>query len=145
MTVRGVVGVVGAEAMAAFAVGLAGLGMAGGCPAVMGTTGPFQGDEAADDLLGLAAPDAVLLAGPDREGQAGIPHRARLTDGRGFSLELRGVGEERVVVRRHHVAAGSLVAPRAQIGHAAVPSGRLARAARLAWRALAAASERRVK
>jgi hypothetical protein len=42
----------------------------------MGATGPLEGDEAADELLRLAAPDAVLLAGPDREGQAGIAHRA---------------------------------------------------------------------
>jgi len=86
--------------MAALAVGLAGLGMAGGGPAVMGTTGPLESDEAADDLLGLAAPDPVLLAGPDRERQAVVPHRAGRTDGDGLSLELRGVGEERVVVDR---------------------------------------------
>ena len=87
LAVRGVVGVLGREAMAALAVGLAGLGMAGGDPAVMGATGSLQGDQAADDLLGLAAPDPVLLAGPDREGQAGVAHRARLADGDSLGLE----------------------------------------------------------
>jgi hypothetical protein len=54
--------------MAALAVGLAGLGMAGGGSAAVGAAGPLDGDQAPDDLLGLAAPDAVLLAGPDGEG-----------------------------------------------------------------------------
>ena len=49
-------------------------------------------------ICGLAAPDAVLLAGPDREGQAGVPHRAGLADGDSLRLEVLGVGEERVVV-----------------------------------------------
>jgi hypothetical protein len=66
LAVGGVVGVGGVKAMAALAVGLAGLGMAGGRPA-LGATGPLEGDEAADDLLGLTAPDAVLLASPHRE------------------------------------------------------------------------------
>src|SRR5829696_2377876 len=106
LAVGGVVGVVGAESMPAFAVGLAGLGMAGRHPAALGPTGPLEGDEAADDLLGLAAPDAVLLAGADREGQAGVAHRAGLADGDGLGLELCGVGEERVVVGRDDLTAG---------------------------------------
>jgi hypothetical protein len=128
------------------AVGLARLGMAGGRLAAMGTTGPLEGDEAADDLLGLAAPDALLLTGPDREGEAGIAHRAGRTDGDGFSLELWGVGEERVVLGRDDIAAGGFITPAVHLGHAAVPSfGHLAPAVRLAWRALTAARERRAK
>jgi hypothetical protein len=103
MTVRRVVGVLGGEAMAVLAVGLAGLGMAGGGLAAVGATGSLEGDEASDDLLGLAAPDAVLLAGPDREGQAGIAHRAGRADGDGLSLELGAVGEERVVLGRDDI------------------------------------------
>ena len=98
LAVGGVVGVFGREAMATLAVGLAGLGMTGRRPAAVGATGPFKHDQASDDLLGLVAPDAVLLAGPDREGQAGIAHRARLADGDGLGLEVLGVGEEGVVV-----------------------------------------------
>src|SRR4029450_7661310 len=99
----------GGEAMAALAVGLARLGMADGHPAAMGTTGPLEGDKAAGDLRGVTPPAAWLLAGPDGEGQAGIPHRARLADGDGLSLEVLGVGEERVVVGRHDLDAGGLV------------------------------------
>src|SRR5829696_5289696 len=131
LAVGGVVGVVGAEAMAALAVGLAGLGMAGGCPTAMGATGPLEGDEAADELLRLAAPDVVLLAGPDREGQAGISHQARLADGDGFTLELRGVGEEGVVLGCDQLTAGGLITPAAGLAHAARPPCRHAtRAAR---------------
>jgi hypothetical protein len=70
---------------------------------------------------GLATPDAVLLAGPDREGQAGIQHRAGPADGEGLSLEFRGVGEEWVVLGRDHVAAGGLITPALDRGHAARP------------------------
>jgi len=72
--------------MAPLGVGLAGLGMAGRRPVAVGATGSLQSDEAADELLGLAAPDAALLAGPDREGQARIAHRAGLADSDGLSL-----------------------------------------------------------
>jgi hypothetical protein len=119
LAVGGVVGVVSRELMAVLAVGLARLGMAGGYAAALGATGALEGDEASDHLLGLAAPCAVLLAGPDREGQAGIPHRARLADGDGLILELRSVGEERVLVGRHDLEAGGLVTPAADFGHAA--------------------------
>jgi hypothetical protein len=96
----------------------------------MGATGPLESDEAADDLLGLAAPDPVLLAGPDREGQAGVPHRAGLADGDGLRLELRGVGEERVVVERHDLEARGLITPAPDLGHAARPPCRHATRAR---------------
>src|SRR5215207_278793 len=86
---RGVVGVVGVEAVAALAVGLAGLGMTGRCLAV-GAAGAVGRDQSADDLLGLAAPDAVLLASPDREGQAGIAHRAGRADADGLSSRSCG-------------------------------------------------------
>jgi hypothetical protein len=120
--------------------------MAGGRPAAVRATGPFEGDEASDDLLGLAAPDAVLLAGPDRERQAVVTDHAGRADGEGLSLELRGVGEERVVLGRDDIAAGGFITPAANLAHAAVPSsGRSAPAVRLAWRALTAARERRAK
>jgi hypothetical protein len=105
--------------MAPLAVGLARLGMAGGGLVAMGATSPLESDEAADDLLGLATPDPVLLAGPDREGHAGVPHRAGLADGDSLSLELRGVSEERVVVGRDDLKAGGLITPAANLGHAA--------------------------
>src|SRR4029453_3149366 len=144
MAVRGVVGVVGAEAMAALAVGLAGLGMTGGHAAGLRAAGAVGRDQPADDPFRLAAPDAVLLTGPDRERQALVPDQAGRADGDGLSLEVRAVGEERVVVGRDHVPAGGLVAPAAHLGHAAVPSsGGLARAGRLDWRALTAAREGR--
>ena len=60
-------------------------------------------------------------ASPYREGQAGIPHRARLADGDSLRLELRGVGEERVVVGRDDLEAGGQVAPAPGLGHAARP------------------------
>ena len=118
------------------------LGMASGGPAAAGAASSLEGDEAANDLLGLAAPDAELLAGADREGQAGVPHRAGLTDGDGLGLELGAVGEERVVVGRDHVPAGGLVAPAANLGHAARPSSwELACPARAALEALGAGRE----
>src|SRR5512133_1080039 len=132
--------------MAALAVGLASLRVALWHPAGVGAAGAVKGDQPADGLLGLATPDAVLLSGPHRERQAVVTHRAGGADGDGLELAVGGVGEERVVVGRDDVAARGLVAPAAQLGHAAAPScGRLVPAARLAWRALAAARERRVK
>jgi hypothetical protein len=129
----GVVGVLGREAVATLAMGLAGLGMAGGRSAAIGATGALESDEAPDHLLGLATPDAVLLAGPDREGQAGIAHSAGRTDGDGLSLELRGVTEEGVVLGRDHVTAGGLITPAADLAHAArPPCGHPTRAGRLA-------------
>src|SRR4029453_7122420 len=76
-------------------------------------------DQSTDQFLRLTAPDAVLLAGPDGEGQGGIAHRAGLTDGDGLSLEVLGVGEERVVVDRDDLEAGGLIAPAADLGHVA--------------------------
>src|SRR6266511_1803607 len=132
LAVRGVVGGGGVEGRAALAVGLAGVGVAGGHAAAIGTAGAVQADEPADGLLGLAAPHPVLLASSHREGQAVVPHRAGGADCNRRLDALVGVGEERVVVRRHQVAAGGPVTPRADLGHAAVPSrGRFARAARL--------------
>jgi hypothetical protein len=146
MAVGGVVGVFGAEAMAALAVGLARLGMAGRHLADLGAASPLEGDEAADELLGLAAPNAILLAGPHREGQAVVAHRAGRTDANGLAVAGLSVGEERVVIGSDQVAAGSLITPAAHLGHAAVPSSfGWACAARLAWRALTAARERRAK
>src|SRR5215208_5419414 len=146
MTVGGVVGVVGAELMAALAVGLAGLGMAGRRAVGLRAAGAVGRDEVTDDLLGLAAPDAVLLAGPHRERQAGIAHRAGRADADGLALAGLSVSEERVVIGRDQIAAGSLITPATHLGHAAVPSAfRRACVARLAWRALMAAKERRAK
>src|SRR5215213_8842334 len=119
--------------MAVLAVGLAGLGMTGGCLPAVGAAGAVGRDQPADDPLRLAAPDAVLLAGP---------HRAGRTDGDGLSLETLGVREERVVVGRHDLKAGSQVAPGAR-AHAATPPGRHpASAARLAVGASAAGRRR---
>src|SRR5512132_3241082 len=116
--------------MAVLAMGLAGLGMTGRRLAVVGAAGAVGRDEPTDDLLGLAAPDAVLLAGPHCERQAVVADQAGGADGDGFSLELGAVSEERVVVGRHDVEAGSQVAPGASI-HATTPPGRHpARAAR---------------
>src|SRR5215218_4110811 len=146
MAVRGVVGVGGAEGMAALAVGLAGLGMAGRRAAGLRAAGAVGRDQPTNDLLGLAAPDAVLLAGPDREGQAVVPHRAGHAYADGLAVAGLSVGEEWVVIGSNQVAAGSLITPAAHLGHAAVPSSfRLAWAARLAWRALTAARESRAK
>jgi hypothetical protein len=132
----------GREAMAALAVGLAGLGMTGRHPAAVRATGPFKNNQASNDLLGLAAPDPVLLASPDREGQAGIPHWAGRTDRDGLSLEVLGVGEERVVVGRHDLEAGGLVTPATNLGHAArPPCGHGSRASRLTMGGWAAASD----
>src|SRR5215218_1360391 len=145
MAVRGVVGVFGAEAMAAFAVGLTSLGVTGGHASAVRLTGPFDGDEASDDLLGLAAPDAVLLAGADREGQAVASDRAGLTDSDGLPLEIRAVGEERVVVGRHDLAAGGLITPAPDLGHAArPPCGHASAVARLTIGFSGAARERPV-
>src|SRR5829696_5268706 len=130
--IGGVVGVGGVEGMAVLAVGLAGLGMTGRCLAVVGAAGAVGRDEAAEDPLRLAAPDAVLLAGADREGQAVVADQAGRADGDGLSLELRAVGEERVVVDRHDLEAGGQVAPGASVHAATPPGGPNARAARLA-------------
>src|SRR5215213_5880309 len=127
--------------MAVLAVGLAGLGMTGGCLAVVGAAGAVGRDEAADDPLRLAAPDAVLLAGPHREGQAVIAHWAGRADGDGLSPELGAVGEERVVVGRHDVETGGQVAPGASSHAATPPGGHPARAARLAVGAAAGRRE----
>ena len=48
-------------------------------------------------------------------------HQARLADGDGFSLELRGVGEEGVVLGRDQLTAGGLITPAAGLAHAARP------------------------
>jgi hypothetical protein len=132
----------GAEGMAVLAVGLAGLGMSGGCLTAARAPGAVEGDQPADDPLRLAAPDAVLLAGPDREGQAVVPHRAGRADGDGLGLELGAVGEERVVVGRHDLEAGGQVAPGASVHAATPPGGHPARAARLAVEASAVGSSR---
>ena len=105
--------------MAALAAGLACLGMAGWHAAGLRTAGAVGRNQPPDDPFRLAAPDAVLLAGPDREGHAGVPHRAGLADGDGLRLELRRVGEERVVVGRDDLKAGGLITPAPDLGHAA--------------------------
>ena len=74
--------------MAVLAVGLAGLGVTGGCLALVGAAGAVGCDQPPDDLLGLAAPDAVLLAGPDGEGEAVVADQAGRTDGDGVSLKV---------------------------------------------------------
>src|SRR5215213_5727348 len=84
MAVGGVVGVGGGELMAVLAVGLAGLGMTGRCLAVVGAAGAVGRDQSADDLLGLAAPDAVLLACPHCEGQAVVADQAGRADADGL-------------------------------------------------------------
>ena len=106
-----VVGVGGVVGVAVLAVGLAGLGMTGRCLALVGAAGAVGRSQPADDPLRLTAPDAVLLAGPHREGQAVIAHQAGRADGDGLGLEFGAVGEERVVVGRHDVEAGGQVAP----------------------------------
>jgi hypothetical protein len=122
------------------------LAWAGRRVAGLRAAGAVGRDQATDELLGLAAPDAVLLAGPDREGQAGIAHRAGRADANGLALAGLSVGEERVVIGRDQIAAGRLITPATHLGHAAVPSAfRRACAARLAWRALTAARESRAK
>ena len=70
MAIWGVVGVLGREGMAALAMALAGLGMAGGHAAGLRASCPVGRDQPTHDPLRLTAPDAVLLAGPHREGQA---------------------------------------------------------------------------
>src|SRR5512132_1185316 len=146
MAVRGVVGVLGRELMSALAVGLAGLGMAGRHPADLRASCPVGRDQPTDDPLRLTAPDAVLLAGADREGQAVVADQAGRADADGLALAGLIVGEERVVIGSDQVAAGSLITPAAHLSHAAVPpSGRLAPGVRLARRAFTAARERRAK
>jgi hypothetical protein len=54
--------------------------------ALVGAAGAVGRDQPPDDLLGLAAPDPVLLAGPDREGQAVVAHRAGRADADGLAL-----------------------------------------------------------
>jgi hypothetical protein len=83
--------------MAVLTVGLAGLGMTGKCLAMVGAAGAVGRDQPADDPISLAAPNAVLLAGPYCEREAVVPHWAGRTDGDGLSLEVGAVGEERVV------------------------------------------------
>jgi hypothetical protein len=126
--------------MAVLAVGLACLGMASGCLTATSSAGAVEGDQPTDHLLGLAAPDAVLLAGPHCEREAVVADQAGRADGDGLGLEFGAVGEGRGrsrPTRRRGRRPG-----RARSDHSChnTPG---ARPARLAWLAVGASAGRR--